>query len=305
MNLKNRYYFQDVPHCVMCGSKSKDQKILGQRLNQSQGFKPRTKTGITITVVKCTNCNLIYANPQPIPFDIQDHYGIPAEDYWKPEYFQYDSDYFKQEIDQLKKLIDVKPGMKALDIGAGLGKCMISLQSAGFDAYGFEASESFHKMALEKMKIDPKKLTRGAIETTDYEEGFFDFITFGAVLEHLYDPAKSVEKAIKWLRPGGIIHIEIPSSRHLLAKLINLYYRLIGTNYVTNISPMHEPYHLYEFDLKSFEEHSKSTMNYTIVFHQYYVCSAAPFPVMTHPFLSWIMKETNTGMQLAVWLQKK
>jgi ubiquinone/menaquinone biosynthesis C-methylase UbiE len=305
MNLKSRYYFREVPQCVMCGDASKNHKVLGQRLNQSQGFKPRAKTGVAVTVLKCSKCHLIYANPQPVPFDIQDHYGISAEDYWKPEYFQYDSGYFKQEIEQLKKLMDVKPGMKALDVGAGLGKCMISLTNAGFDAYGFEASESFHKMALEKMKIDPARLTRGVIETTNFEENYFDFITFGAVLEHLYDPAKSIEKAIKWLKPGGIIHIEIPSSVHLLAKLINLYYRMVGTNYVTNISPMHEPYHLYEFDLKSFKEHAKSSKNYTIKFHQYYVCSTAPFPTITHSFLSWIMRRTNTGMQLAVWLQKK
>lgn len=289
----------------MCGAPSAGHKILGQRLNQSQGFRPRTKKGISVTVLKCTTCDLIYSNPQPIPFDIQDHYGIPPENYWKPAYFQYQENYFKQELDQLKKLKEIKPGMKALDIGAGLGKCMISLNNAGFDAYGFEASESFHQMAIDKMKIDPEKLKQGAIETVDYEKDFFDFITFGAVLEHLYDPANSIEKAMQWLKPAGIMHIEVPSSRHLLAKLINLYYRLIGTNYITNISPMHEPFHLYEFGLKSFEEHSKKADNYTIRFHEFYVCSVEPFPSLAQPFLSWIMEKTKTGMQLAVWLQKK
>ena len=31
----------------------------------------------------------------------------------------------------------------------------------------------------------------------------------------------------------------------------------MGTNYVTNLNPMHVPYHLYEFDLKSFEVNAK------------------------------------------------
>jgi hypothetical protein len=31
--------------------------------------------------------------------------------------------------------------MKALDVGAGLGKCMISLNNAGFDAFGCEPSK--------------------------------------------------------------------------------------------------------------------------------------------------------------------
>jgi hypothetical protein len=42
-----------------------------------------------------------------------------------------------------------------------------------------------------------------------------------------------------------------------------------------------------------------------IRFHEFYVSSVAPFPAFTHPFLSWVMKRTKTGMQLAVWLQKK
>jgi len=289
----------------MCGDKSLHHKVLGQRLNQSQGFSPRSKNGITVTVMKCTNCQLIYSNPQPIPFDIQDHYGIPPENYWKPEYFQYDANYFKQEIDQVKKLMDFKPGMKALDIGAGLGKCMISLSRAGFDTYGFEPSESFYQMAVDKMKIDSGRLKLGAIEVMDYEKNFYDFITFGAVLEHLYDPAASIEKAMQWLKPGGIMHIEVPSSRHLLAKIINLYYTIIGTTYVTNLSPMHEPFHLYEFGLKSFEEHARALGNYAIRFHEFYVCTLAPFPGFTHPVLSWVMQKTNSGMQLAVWLQKK
>ena len=35
-----------------------------------------------------------------------------------------------------------------------------------------------------------------------------------------------------------------------------------GTNYVTNISPMHSPFHLYEFGLKSFEELGKKIKNF-------------------------------------------
>ncbi|HYG18611.1 MAG TPA: class I SAM-dependent methyltransferase, partial [Ohtaekwangia sp.] len=250
-------------------------------------------------------CHLIYSNPQPVPFDIQDHYGMPPEDYWKPAYFHYDPGYFSQEIARLRQLMVVTPGMKALDIGAGLGKCMISLNNAGFDTFGFEVSESFHRRAISQMKIDPARLKLGALESVDYDDHSFDFITFSVVLEHLYDPAASIEKAMRWLKPGGLMHIEVPSSSHLLAKLINSYYRLIGTTYITNLSPMHPPYHLYEFDLRSFEEHARISNRYTVLFHEYYVCSIEPFPRFVRPFLSWMMKRTNTGMQLAVWLQKK
>jgi 2-polyprenyl-3-methyl-5-hydroxy-6-metoxy-1,4-benzoquinol methylase len=43
-----------------------------------------------------------------------------------------------------------------------------------------------------------------------FPEAHFDFITFGAVLEHLYDPSMSIHKAMSWLKPSGIMHIEVP-----------------------------------------------------------------------------------------------
>ncbi|HEU4575140.1 MAG TPA: class I SAM-dependent methyltransferase [Chitinophagaceae bacterium] len=298
-----RYYFHDVLSCEMCGDNTSNHKVIGQRLNKSQGFRPKRLAGISVTVKKCSKCGLHYSSPQPVPFSIQDHYGIPPENYWREEYFNLSPDYFSNEISQLKKFITIHPGMKALDVGAGIGKCMIALNNAGFDTYGFEPSEPFFERAISKMGIDKEKLKLGMIEEVDYPENFFNFITFGVVLEHLYHPAQSLEKALNWLKPGGIIHIEVPSSKHFIAKLINFYYKIIGTNYVTNLSPMHEPFHLYEFDLKSFQELSKR-VGFKILFHDYYICRIDHFPKIIHPVLRKYMKYSNTGMQLALWLTK-
>lgn len=298
-----QYSFENVTRCEMCDNNTGSHKVLGQRLNNSQGLNPRAKTGISVSVKKCRNCGLIYSSPMPIPTSIQDHYGVPPEEYWKPSYFEWQPKYFSYEINVLKKLQPIQPGAKALDIGAGLGKCMISLKKAGFDTYGFEPSKPFYERAISKMNISPDRLHLGMMEEMDYEPNFFDFITFGAVLEHLYHPAKSIEKALTWLKPGGVIHIEVPSSRHLLPKLVNFYYRLIGTNYVTNISPMHNPYHLYEFDIKSFEELAKK-LGYQVAAHEYYVADIYFFPKVVHPILRKWMEWRKSGMQLAVWIKK-
>ena len=286
----------------MCGAANSNHLILGKRLNTAQGKKPRSKTGITTTIMKCNICSLIFANPQPIPFDIQDHYGVPPENYWKEEYFLLNDHYFANEIKTLQHLAPIKKGAKALDIGAGLGKCMIALNNVGFDTYGLEPSEPFYQNALNKMKINPEKLKLGMIEEIDYPENEFDFITFGAVLEHLYAPGESIVKALKWLKPNGIIQIEIPSSHWLIHKIINFFYKLICTDYVGNISPMHSPFHLYEFGLKSFELHGKQN-KYEVIFHEYHVCNTY-MPKFVDFFVKPYMKMTNTGMQLCVWLRK-
>lgn len=154
------------------------------------------------------------------------------------------------------------------------------------------------------MKIAPEKLKLGMIEEVDYPDNFFDFITFGAVLEHLYDPSASIQKALKWVKPGGLVHIEVPSSKYLISRIFNFYFWLRGTNYVNNISPMHIPFHLYEFGIDSFNLNAEKN-NYEVVHHEYYVCDVYFIPKIFHGLLKWYMKKTNKGMQLAVWLRKK
>ena len=193
---KVRYTFNYIDNCNMCGSITSHHKILGIRLNKSQGKSPKRKIGITTTICKCKNCHLIYANPQPIPIDLQDHYGIPPEDYWNEDYFISSEDYFQGEIKILKDLVKFTTGMKALDIGSGLGKQMIALTAAGFNSHGLEPSKPFYDRAISKMKIDQEKLKLGMLEEVEYPENYFDFISFGAVLEHLYDPSESIKKKL-------------------------------------------------------------------------------------------------------------
>lgn len=70
------YRFYPVTTCNVFGSNSGKHKVLGSRLNQSQGFSPRKKTGIAVSVLKCKDCGLTFSHPQPVPDNIQSHYGI-------------------------------------------------------------------------------------------------------------------------------------------------------------------------------------------------------------------------------------
>lgn len=298
-----RYTFIDVVNCNMCGSSTANQKILGKRLNGSQGRNPQKKTGITTTIAQCANCGLIYSNPQPVPSDIQDHYGIPPEEYWKKEYFELHPSYFKTELNIIRSLTELKKETKVLEVGAGIGKGMIACANAGIDVYGFESSIPFHERAISQMKIDPARLKLASMETVEYEENEFDMVFFMAVLEHLIDPSESIKKSLKWVKKGGLIYIEVPSSNWLIAKIINLYYKITRGDYTGNLSPMHEPYHLFEFSVKSFEENAKK-LDYEIAFHQFYVCDTLMPKAIDYfikPFMDW----TKMGMQLVVVLRKK
>lgn len=297
-----KYLFEQIERCEMCGDNTQNHKVLGQRLNKSQGLSPKKKEGISVTVKKCTNCGLIYASPMPIPEDIQDHYGIPPEQYWDVAFIE-DKSYFLRQVKLTQPLLNGVQKVKALDIGTGTGTAMKTMEREGWEAYGIEPSKPFYERMISKGGISPDRLKLGMVEDVDYPDNYFDFVTYAAVFEHIYHPAKSLEKVLNWVKPGGIVHIEVPSADHLIPKIINFYYRMRGTNYVTHISPMHEPFHLYEFTLKSFEALSKR-LGFEIVKHVYDVCAIDFVPKPLHPPFRWYMEKTNTGMQLQVWIRK-
>ncbi len=299
---KLRYTFVPVEECDMCGSPTSEHRVIGRRSNGHQGAFPKRKPGLSVSVSKCRRCSLVFANPMPVPFDLQDHYGIPPEVYWKDEYFQVSDTYFSDVIAKHRELGGSVPGMTALDIGAGLGKAMIALERAGFETYGIEPSIPFHERAISRMGRDPERLLGVGVEQAEFSPGQFDFITFGAVLEHLYDPSASLTKALEWLKPGGLIHIEVPSSRWLIGRIINTVYRVQGSDLVGNISPMHAPFHLYEFGVPSFEMNG-TRLGYQVAFHEHMVCDTY-LPRFLDPVLKPLMRATGTGMQLSIWLKK-
>lgn len=180
---------------------------------------------------------------------------------------------------------------------------MLALETYGFKTYGLEPSESFYMRAIEKMGISKDRLQFSSVEDAEYTDRQFDFIAFGAVLKHIYDSSSAIEKALRWLKLGGLIQLEVPSSGWLTNKIYNWIYRIQGLDYVGNISPMHNPFHLYEFGLTSFEKHA-ARFNYEIAQYQYLVCETF-LPKNLNPIIKPLMAKTNTEMQLSVWLRKK
>jgi len=298
------YTFQPQVSCNMCAAPVAETAVtLGKRLGRHQGFRPRRRVGVTTTVQRCRGCGLIFSNPTPIPRDIGQHYDVPAESYWTRDLSVADS-YFARQIGTFHGLWGKGEGddAVALDIGAGVGGAMASLERAGFDVFGLEPSAPFREVAIERKGISAERLALASVEDADYADASFDFVTFGAVLEHLLDPAGCLERALGWTRPGGLVHVEVPSSDWLMARLLDLAYRLQGLDYTTHLSPMHSPFHLYEFTLTCFERHA-GRAGYEIASHRRLVADTYVPARLRRP-VGKLMKWTDTGMQLEVWLRR-
>jgi SAM-dependent methyltransferase len=276
-------------------------KILGKRLNQHQGKKPENKTGITTSVVKCNDCGLIFANPIPIPQLITDHYNVEVDHYFEDGIKNTPEDYFHNELKFFKSLYQSDTPLKGLDIGAGLGGVMRALNKNGIDAYGLEPSKTFYDFAISR-GVPGDRLYNKSTEDATFPEAQFDLIIFSAVFEHLYDPNQALVNALKWLKPGGIVYIGVPSNRIFIQLLANLYYKLKGLDYVSNISPMHAPFHLYEFDLRSFKKNSVIN-NYSLEHFEFWTTQDYVFK-KSSSLIRKMIKLIKADMNLTIWLRK-
>lgn len=80
-----KYSFSSVSVCNMCGAPAAAFRVVGLRMNRSQGFQPKKVDGIAVSIKRCVQCGLIFADPCPVPDQLSDHYGIPPEEYWKDD----------------------------------------------------------------------------------------------------------------------------------------------------------------------------------------------------------------------------
>lgn len=285
----------------MCHADATTFEMRGVRKNARQGFNPLSAPGIAVTVQRCRRCGHVFPNPMPIPATLSQHYNVPVEQYWK-DGVDDDLRWFDQQIRTYDELSRPRGRGRALDVGAGIGRTMAALNRAGFDAWGIEPSESFLHAARERLgAVD--RLVQSTVEDADFAPDQFVFVTFGAVLEHLIDPGRALLRAFEWLRPGGLLHAEVPNARWLISRIGNVLYRLRGTSFVANLSPMHPPYHLHEFTPNSFRLFAKQR-GIEVAQLKVHACEPYYVPSLLKPLATGIMNATRTGMQIVVWLRK-
>ena len=94
---------------------------------------------------------------------------------------------------------------RVLDLGAGRGRLVEQLRRAGLAATGIDPSA--RNVALAEAAGIPV----AARPLEDEEVHDLDGVVLWHVLEHLDDPARALERARRWLRPGGVLLVGVPN----------------------------------------------------------------------------------------------
>lgn len=179
-------------------------------------------------IVKCNNCNLIYANPQT------DNVSDVEKDHIKPvgnnksesefEHFNPENhQYLKKQFLQLRDyatiidFVDKDDKGTFLEIGSYAGIFLNEAKKRGWDVIGIEPLEI---PALYTEKRFGIKVIREYFEAAGLKNETIDVIVSCHVIEHVPDPVTFVNKAFDLLKSGGNLILETPAYDSLMFKLL-------------------------------------------------------------------------------------
>ena len=195
------------------------------------------------TLWNCTNCLLIFLNPQPSPKILEKHYPRDYHAYngyetgskkEKFAIFLYKL-YFSAEQNGVSAFIQkiiflpfrhllrgtyIKQRLKILDVGCGSGEFLYKMKKCGLDAYGVEPSKEGTD-AAKKMGLNVRC---GFLENQKFPSDYFDVITLNHVFEHVSDPLKTLKELGRILKKDGKLIMAFPNPDSLQFKIFREYW---------------------------------------------------------------------------------
>jgi 2-polyprenyl-3-methyl-5-hydroxy-6-metoxy-1,4-benzoquinol methylase len=97
---------------------------------------------------------------------------------------------------------------RVLDVGCGSGGFLALARQMGWDCFGVEMDSVAADVARQQ---GARILAERAEQLDGAYDGFFDAVTLSHVIEHVYDPVRTLLGCVRVLRPGGHLWIETPN----------------------------------------------------------------------------------------------
>jgi SAM-dependent methyltransferase len=187
--------------CNLCGAS--DYEVVGERDREGQPLR----------TVLCRACGLVWTNPRPSVADMDAYYAT-----------EYRADYKGQQTPPLRKilrgllgardrrqqlhdLLAARP-LRVLDVGCGAGEFVYLLRCEQIDASGLEPGEQFADFARRVLGIP---VQTGTVDTAAVPVASLDLVTMFHALEHVPDPRRVLATIRGWLKPAGMLVVEVPN----------------------------------------------------------------------------------------------
>jgi len=180
------------------------------------------------TFSRCSGCNLLYQNPQPVQSELIERYD--------DEYFEYEIENqgsflqlnllglkdvgFFDKIQQELFVGEMSP--RFLDVGCATGRLLKYLQQRGWQEQGVEVCEPAAEYGR---RVRGVSIFSGTLEDAYLPTAGFEIVHASHVIEHLQSPGDFVMEAYRLLKPEGHLILVTPNSDGFQAKLMRSHWR--------------------------------------------------------------------------------
>jgi glycosyltransferase involved in cell wall biosynthesis/SAM-dependent methyltransferase len=242
--------------CELCGSGRV--RVSFQQRDLTHGVSKEE-----FTVMKCTECGLLYLNPRPTRAEIGRYYPpqyfatpSPPRKFSRVKRWLMEDFYGYPAVERLvvwrslrkallwpEKIRRVFTGReilqwvgkgRLLDVGCGHGVSAAILQKQGWEVCGLDLNE----VAIECARmLLGSRAQLGDLMSARYPAGSFDVVLFSHSLEHMYNPLGALQEAKRILADDGRLIVRLPNAGSWEAKFFGRWW-----------FPWELPRHLYHFE---------------------------------------------------------
>lgn len=169
-------------------------------------------------LMKCVSCGFEFVETIPSESDLFKYYQECYLDNGKFKDKVRNRRWLKYKIFSyyIKHLCKNSKTIKLLDIGCNQGDIQYAVnREPKFDAEGID----FSGQAVSFAKTRGLKVSQGRLEDQKYPKETFDFITAYHVIEHTYNPERTMVEIKRILKKGGYFFAVMPCLSHYKAKI--------------------------------------------------------------------------------------
>lgn len=170
----------------------------------------RSRSGNPLRTVICQACGLVWSDPRP--HDARQFYEAEYRLAYKNTYSPKPKHVVragKVALSRFGKIAQLLSSQKTvLDVGTGGGEFAYLLQSLGHVVNGIEPNRGYADHSIQQYGLTVRV---GFVQDATFDPASFDIVTIWHVLEHTEDPGFILARLRSWLKPDGVLVVEVPN----------------------------------------------------------------------------------------------
>ncbi len=170
----------------------------------------RSRSGNPLRTVICRACGLVWSDPRP--HDARQFYEEQYRLAYKNTYSPKPKHVVragKVALSRFGKIAQLLSSQKTvLDVGTGGGEFAYLLQSLGHVVNGIEPNRGYADHSIQQYGVTVQV---GFVQDATFAPASFDIVTIWHVLEHTEDPGFILARLRSWLKPDGVLVVEVPN----------------------------------------------------------------------------------------------